>query len=63
MTTSAITTDVERLKGRLKMTWMAGDYDMFSRYLEDSAREFYKRLPLSPGGTLLDVGCGPGRVA
>jgi hypothetical protein len=46
MTTSAITTDVERLKARLKMIWMAGDYDIFSRYLEDSAREFYKRLPL-----------------
>lgn len=63
MTTSAITTDVERLKARLKMIWMAGDYDIFSRYLEDSAREFYKRLPLSPGGTLLDVGCGSGQLA
>ena len=63
MTTSAITTDVERLKARLKMIWMAGDYDIFSRYLQDSAREFYKRLPLSPGGTLLDVGCGSGQLA
>ena len=29
MTTSAITPDVERLKARLKMIWMAGDYDIF----------------------------------
>ena len=63
MTTSAITTDVERLKARLKMIWMAGDYDIFSRYLEDSAREFYERLPVSPGGTLLDVACGSGQLA
>ena len=63
MTTSAITTDVERLKARLKTIWMAGDYDIFSRYLEDSAREFYERLPVSPGGTLLDVACGSGQLA
>jgi len=63
MTASAITTDGERLKTRLKMIWMAGDYDIFSRYLEDSAREFYERLPVSPGGTLLDVACGSGQLA
>lgn len=62
MTTAEITPDVD-LKTRLKAIWMAGDYDRFSRYLEDGAREFYKRLPLVPGGTLLDVACGSGQLA
>jgi SAM-dependent methyltransferase len=42
---------------------MAGDYDRFSRYLEAGAREFYERIPRTPGGTLLDVGCGSGQLA
>jgi SAM-dependent methyltransferase len=63
MTTSALTPDLERLKSRLKSIWMAGDYDRFSRYMEDGAREFYERLPIPSGGTLLDVGCGSGQLA
>ncbi|HET8721671.1 MAG TPA: class I SAM-dependent methyltransferase [Nitrospira sp.] len=60
---TANTSDVDQLKERLKATWMAGDYDRFSRYLEGSAREFYERLPVSRGCTLLDVGCGSGQLA
>jgi SAM-dependent methyltransferase len=63
MTTNTITTDLERLKARLKMIWSAGDYDIFSRYLEQGAREFYKRLSIVPAGTLLDVACGSGQLA
>jgi ubiquinone/menaquinone biosynthesis C-methylase UbiE len=63
MTTSVITADIERLKTRLRTIWMAGDYDRFSRYLEAGAREFYERLPLLPGGKLLDVACGSGQLA
>ena len=63
MTISAIMPEVEQLKTRLKTIWMAGDYDRFSRYLEDGAREFYERLPVVPGGTLLDVACGSGQLA
>lgn len=63
MTITASTPEVDRLKERLKATWMAGDYDRFSRYLERGAREFYERLPLVPGGTLLDVACGSGQLA
>jgi SAM-dependent methyltransferase len=62
-TITAITPDVERLKGRLKAIWMAGDYDRFSRYLEVGARDFYERLPVLPGSKLLDVACGSGQLA
>jgi 16S rRNA G1207 methylase RsmC len=58
--TARQTTDyVEELKGRLKATWMTGDYDVFSRYMEEGARKFFERLELAPGARLLDVGCGP----
>lgn len=55
--------DLEELKVRLKMTWMGGDYDAFSRYLEKDAGRFYRRLGLRPGVRLLDVGCGAGQLA
>ena len=63
MATSSLIPEVETLKARLRTMWMAGDYDRFSRYMEGSAREFYNRLPLSPGCTFLDVGCGSGQLA
>jgi ubiquinone/menaquinone biosynthesis C-methylase UbiE len=42
---------------------MAGDYDRFSRYMEEGAGEFYERLNVPPGCRLLDVGCGSGQLA
>jgi SAM-dependent methyltransferase len=42
---------------------MAGDYDRFSRYMEHDASEFYERLNVPPGCSLLDVGCGSGQLA
>ncbi len=47
--TSAVTSEVENLKARLKSIWTAGDYDRFSRYMEGGAREFYERLNIAPG--------------
>lgn len=63
MATSALSSEVENLKTRLKTTWMAGDYDRFSRYMESGARDFYERLRIAPGNQLLDVGCGSGQLA
>ncbi|HJU05377.1 MAG TPA: class I SAM-dependent methyltransferase [Nitrospiraceae bacterium] len=63
MSTSALTHEVESLKTRLKHIWMAGDYDRFSRYMENGARQFYERLNIAPGCRLLDVGCGSGQLA
>ncbi|MCC6967370.1 MAG: class I SAM-dependent methyltransferase [Nitrospira sp.] len=63
MTTSNGIAEMDSVKARLRTIWMAGDYDRFSRYLESGAREFYERLPVAPGATLLDVGCGSGQLA
>lgn len=55
--------ELESLKGKLKATWMAGNYDYFSRFMESSAVEFLARLPLRGGDRLLDVACGSGQLA
>jgi SAM-dependent methyltransferase len=63
MNTTAVTLEFDSLKARLKETWMAGDYDRFSRYLEQDARVFYEQLDIPAGCELLDVACGSGQVA
>ncbi len=66
---SAIATQTEtskefdELKSRLKTTWMTGDYDLFSRFMEKDAEQFFRRLGVTPGTRLLDVGCGAGQLA
>jgi SAM-dependent methyltransferase len=57
------TDEITALKGRLKATWTSGDYDVFSRYMEEGARQFFARLNVKPGTRLLDVGCGAGQLA
>jgi ubiquinone/menaquinone biosynthesis C-methylase UbiE len=58
-----IASEFDQIKNRLKMTWMAGDYDLFSRFMERDAEVFYRRLGVAPGSRLLDVGCGAGQLA
>jgi len=55
--------EFDELKIRLKTTWMTGDYDLFSRYMEKDAEQFFQRLGVTPGTRLLDVGCGAGQLA
>jgi len=63
MTTISITPDITGLKGKLKQTWAAGDYDRFSRYMEQGARIFYEQLDVPAGCRLLDVACGSGQLS
>lgn len=55
--------EFDALKSRLKTTWMTGDYDRFSRFMEADAEQFFQRLGITPGTRLLDVGCGAGQLA
>ena len=63
MSTALSETDFAELKSRLKATWMAGDYDRFSRHMEAGARSFYEEIDVAAGCELLDVACGSGQVA
>src|SRR3954470_12897198 len=63
MTSTTTAPEMNGLKTVLKETWMAGDYDRFSRYMEQGARIFYEGLDIPAGCRLLDVACGSGQVA
>lgn len=63
MNTVTIAPEIDALKGRLKATWSAGEYDRFSRFMEQGARNFYEQLDVPAGCRLLDVGCGSGQLA
>ncbi len=62
MTAIAATIDIDTLKAGLKATWMDGNYDYFSRFMESSAVEFLDRLGVEAGTSLLDVACGSGQL-
>lgn len=61
MTTSVATptAEFEALKSRLKATWMAGNYDFFSRFMEPSAAEFLDRLTCPPAQRCWTSRVGP----
>jgi len=63
MSAAVANVDIDALKHRLRATWMAGDYDRFSRFMESSAVEFLDRVRVPPGASLLDVACGSGQLA
>ena len=63
MTQATATADIDALKTRLKATWMDGNYDYFSRFMESSAIAFLDRLDVPRGMSLLDVACGSGQIA
>jgi SAM-dependent methyltransferase len=61
--TTTTVEDIGALKTRLKATWMAGNYDYFSRFMESSAIEFADRVGVRQDDKLLDVACGSGQLA
>lgn len=61
--TATATPEIAGVKERLKDTWIAGDYDRFSRFMEQGARLFYEQLDIPAGCQLLDVACGSGQLA
>ncbi len=63
MSAAVANVDIHFLKHRLRATWMAGDYDRFSRFMESSAVEFLDRVGIQPSVSLLDVACGSGQLA
>ena len=63
MSAAVANVDIGVLKERLRATWMAGDYNRFSRLMESSAVEFLDRVGIPPGASLLDVACGSGQLA
>jgi SAM-dependent methyltransferase len=63
MSDTTAASEIDGLKTRLKETWMTGDYDRFSRYMEQGARIFYEQIDIPSASLLLDVACGSGQVA
>lgn len=60
---SAPTPEMESLKGRLKASWMAGDFSQIARSYESGAADFVGRLNLGQRTKVLDVACGNGNLA
>jgi len=61
MSTTTTAPEINSLKSRQE-TWMALDYDRFSRYMEQGARIFYEQFNVPAGCQLLDVACGSVRL-
>jgi len=47
--------DFEQLKALLKATWMTGDYDLFSRFMEKDAEQFVTGLNIKPGTRMVSL--------
>ena len=54
---------IEKLKQRMRQTWMAGDFGQIARYSARCAAEFVDRLQVPAGVRVLDVACGTGNLA
>lgn len=63
MDTTKMTTEMEKLKTKLRATWAAGDFAEIAKAIEKGAVEFVGRMDLNPGMLVLDVACGNGNIA
>lgn len=62
-TTAQMTPEMEMLKGKLRATWMAGDFGEVAKIIAKGGEEFIDRLDIRPGMKVLDVACGTGNTA
>ena len=63
MPETQLSPEMETLKSKLRATWIAGDFGVIARSIEQGGREFVERLNLQPGQYVLDVACGTGNLA
>ena len=63
MSTTQMTPEMEALKGKLRTTWMAGDFGEVAKIIAKGAEDFIDRLDIKPGMKVLDVACGTGNTA
>jgi SAM-dependent methyltransferase len=54
---------MEQLKGKMRATWMAGDFGKIAEYSAKYAEAFVEGLDIQPGMQVLDVACGTGNLA
>ena len=55
--------DIETLKARIRSTWIAGDFGIIGRTVEEANAQIVARLDLKAGTEVLDVACGTGNSA
>jgi ubiquinone/menaquinone biosynthesis C-methylase UbiE len=58
-----MTPEMETLKGKLRATWIAGDFGKIAEMIAKGGEEFVERLDLKHGMKVLDVACGTGNLA
>jgi len=63
MPTKEMTPEMETLKGKLRTSWMSGDFGVIARMIEKGGYEFVDALDIKPGMKVLDVACGTGNTA
>src|SRR4051794_14513496 len=63
MSATQLSPEMEALKGRMKATWMAGDFGVIAKQTVEPGREFVSRLGIHAGMKVLDVACGTGNTA
>src|SRR5688572_26591416 len=55
--------DLETIKARMRSMWMAGDFGVIARMVEEVNEEIVAGLDIRPGTKVLDVACGTGNSA
>jgi ubiquinone/menaquinone biosynthesis C-methylase UbiE len=55
--------DIDGLKARIRSSWIAGDFGIIGRTVEEANEEIVGRLNIAPGIEWLDVACGTGNSA